>query len=270
MKLLQTPLSDLGAALQFSNSWVGPAPGDGVEYKDWRMEDHDAPILQYLYKNLQPKRHLEFGTWYGFGACLVAEISPATIWTINLWEGERTPAGHNLYGSVDTPSAPLTQAPCQPAGLGARLKQMLTKFLLSTDTIQKPPLSLKASDSGELIGQMYRERGYGHRVNQVFTDSTKWDASNYPDHFFDTVMVDGGHGHQIVTNDTRKSLRLLRPGGLMIWHDYCPVPEIVSNVPTSKGVVEAIKGMSSELAAHFDALHWIIPSYVLVGMKRGN
>jgi predicted O-methyltransferase YrrM len=266
MKIQNTPLSELHGVLNISNRWQGPAPGEGVAYKNWRMEDHDAPILKYLYHNLQPKRHLEFGTWYGFGACLVAENSPATIWTLNLWEGEKRSTGENLYGHVEVELTTSSQEPTvedAPKGLFSFLRKQPSR------SQQLPAQRLfKASDSGELIGRLYREKGYGHRVNQVFCNSLEWDTSAYPDGFFDTIMVDGGHGEQIVQSDTRKSLRMLRPGGLMIWHDYCPDAEIVRDFPTSKGVVDAIQNMGPELDLCFDTLHWIVPSYILVGVKK--
>jgi predicted O-methyltransferase YrrM len=266
MKILNTPLSELHKFFGISNAWEGPAPGEGIAYKNWRMEDHDAPILKYLYKNLKPKRHLEFGTWYGFGASLVAENSPATIWTLNLWEGEKKPTGENLYGHVEVElpaAAQQVDAEDKIKGLFSFLRKPLTPVQKPT-----PQRIFKASDSGELIGRLYRERGLGHRVNQIYCDSMDWDTSAYPDGFFDTIMIDGGHGENIVQNDTRKSLRLLRSGGLMIWHDYCPDAEIVRDFPTSKGVVEAINTMHGHLEVYFDTLHWIVPSYILIGVKK--
>lgn len=265
MEIIKTDLKNLHQALGWENPWRGNAPGEGVPFRNWKMEDHDAPILKYLYQNVQPRRHLEFGTWYGFGACLVAESSPATIWTLNLWEGEKRETGENLYGHVEVElqdANPKSQIVTTPSGL--------LSFWRKRTRLDRTPVSriFKASDSGELIGRLYRERGFGNRVNQVFCDSLEWDTAAYPDSFFDTIMIDGGHGEGIVQSDTIKSLRLLRPGGIMIWHDYCPDAEIVRDFPTSKGVVDAIHNMSGVLGDYFDSLHWIFPSYILVGCKK--
>lgn len=36
----------------------------------------------------------------------------------------------------------------------------------------------------------------------------------------DFVFVDGAHDYQSVRKDTENALRLLRPGGVILWHDY--------------------------------------------------
>lgn len=36
----------------------------------------------------------------------------------------------------------------------------------------------------------------------------------------DAVFIDGDHGERAVRHDTALALELLRPGGIIIWHDY--------------------------------------------------
>jgi hypothetical protein len=36
------------------------------------------------------------------------------------------------------------------------------------------------------------------------------------------VFVDGSHAYSYVVSDTAKALRMVRPGGLVLWHDYSP------------------------------------------------
>ena len=36
----------------------------------------------------------------------------------------------------------------------------------------------------------------------------------------DIVFVDGGHDYSTIKNDTEKALRMLKPNGVIIWHDY--------------------------------------------------
>lgn len=49
------------------------------------------------------------------------------------------------------------------------------------------------------------------------TDSREWrpDAGNA----FDSCSIDAGHSDECVEDDTRKALPLMRPGGLVLWHD---------------------------------------------------
>jgi hypothetical protein len=266
MLIHKTHLCDLHNVIKAKAHWAKTVPGDGVPFREWKMEIHDAPIFEYIYSQLNPKRHLEFGTWYGYGACLVAKNSDATIWTMNLWEGEKKPNGENAYGSE-----PISHIPNFDSL--SKKKTLLDFFCKKrfqpsrgskTDELKK----FKSTDSGEFIGRLYREKGFGNRVNQIYCNSMDWDNSAYPDGFFDTVLIDGGHGQEIVTNDTIKSLSLLKTGGAMMWHDYCPDEEIVQNFSTCKGVVDAIQGMSSEICKNFESLHWIFPSFILIGIKK--
>ena len=36
------------------------------------------------------------------------------------------------------------------------------------------------------------------------------------------VIVDGGHSYEVAKSDTQNALRLIRPGGIIIWDDYGP------------------------------------------------
>lgn len=42
----------------------------------------------------------------------------------------------------------------------------------------------------------------------------------------DVVFIDGDHGKQAVEHDTRLARAALRPGGLIIWHDYHGLPTV--------------------------------------------
>src|SRR6185369_3239039 len=36
----------------------------------------------------------------------------------------------------------------------------------------------------------------------------------------DLIFIDGSHAYSYVKNDTEKALRMLKEGGLLLWHDY--------------------------------------------------
>jgi len=36
------------------------------------------------------------------------------------------------------------------------------------------------------------------------------------------VIVDGGHSYEVAKSDTQNALRLIRPGGIILWDDYGP------------------------------------------------
>ncbi len=216
-------------------------------YRAWTMEADDAPILAYLYRNHRPRRHLEFGTWEGFGATLCATQCDAEIWTLNLPDGERNADGTPAYASVrGDDSRPQDAAP------------------IATD--QGAPCF--QTDAGPFIGWRYRQAGLAHRVHQILADSRQWDPRDFPPGFFDSVLIDGGHDAAVVVNDTDKALALLRPGGLMLWHDFCPVDGPMADFPATRGVVFGIHQGWRRWAPAFARIFWIRPSYLLVGVKR--
>lgn len=57
------------------------------------------------------------------------------------------------------------------------------------------------------------------RIRQLFGDSKIFDESAYRD-ACDLIFVDGSHAYSYVVSDSRKALAMVRPGGLVLWHDY--------------------------------------------------
>jgi predicted O-methyltransferase YrrM len=194
----------------------------------FRMASHDAVILEQLYRSFRPARHLEFGTWEGFGTALCARACDAEIWTINLPEGQVDAEGKSVYPGLN---------------------------------------EVRPTDAGENIGRLYREAGFAHRVHQLLMDSRDFDTSNFAPGFFDTVLVDGGHSKELVTNDTEKALAVLRSGGLMLWHDFCPDPEVIRGQDAAQGVVAALLANWKRWRPLMRDLVWVRPSWLLVGVK---
>lgn len=233
-------------------NWPEPAPAPIPDWSAWKTEEDDARILRHLYAQHQPVRHLEFGTWQGFGTCLCLESCHATVWTLNLPDGETKPDGSWAYGHrvIDDSKAP-------PGAVSVNFGHD-----------DGGPRTYHRTDAASYIGRLYREKGLGHRVCQIYCDSRQWDTSAYHPGFFDSVFVDGGHQTQVVISDTLKALPLLRSGGLMLWHDFCPLPEIIAGSSAVQGVTAAIEAMQPELMAKFSIVAWIQPSYILLGVKK--
>jgi hypothetical protein len=57
------------------------------------------------------------------------------------------------------------------------------------------------------------------KVTQLFGDSKAFDETPWAGQC-DLVFVDGSHARSYVQSDSRKALRLVKPGGLVLWHDY--------------------------------------------------
>ena len=116
------PIEHLGERLGFAQ----PFEMDKASRRnlsEWKMEDDDQHIFRYLYRNAQPRRHLEFGTWYGAGTVYCLQETQATVWTINLPQGELRADGSNAYGD-GSDSGSLIGRFYIEAGLGHRVCQI--------------------------------------------------------------------------------------------------------------------------------------------------
>lgn len=57
------------------------------------------------------------------------------------------------------------------------------------------------------------------KITQLYGDSKEFDESPYLEGM-DLIFVDGSHAASYCASDTAKALRMLRPGGIILWHDY--------------------------------------------------
>lgn len=60
-----------------------------------------------------------------------------------------------------------------------------------------------------------------HKITQLLGDSKALDETPHLGRF-DLIFVDGSHAYSYVKSDTEKALRMLAPGGLLLWHDFRP------------------------------------------------
>ena len=238
------PIEKIDSALGFPRPFLPKIKIYRHELAEFKTEIHEAAIYAYIYEQARPKRHLEFGTWEGLGATLCARNCEAEIWTVNLPEGEKDEAGKPVYSGLQ--SVPRETSP-EIEDFGAEDKQ--------------------STDAGSFIGWRYRAAGFAHRVHQILCDSRELDTTPFGGGFFDSVLIDGGHTADVVTSDTNKALPLLRSGGIMIWHDFCPDPEAILRNEAPRGVMSAIINNFSEWNRNFSKVFWIQPSWMLVGIK---
>lgn len=92
------------------------------------------------------------------------------------------------------------------------------------------------------------------RIVQLFGDSKRFDAAPYAG-TCDVVFVDGSHAYSYVVNDSAKAMAMVRPDGLVLWHDYSP---------ESPGVFRAL----NQLGRRVPLAH--IQGTTLVAWRRGS
>ncbi len=261
MLVAEVSVNDLHTRLGISTPIDYPIESLTKPLTNWKMEIDDAPIFRYLYRNLRPQRHLEFGTWQGTGVRYCLEECDATVWTINLLAGEVQADNTWRYSNwKDTIASRLFQ--------WARKRAHYAPNWVRGRVRLPQGLLVYQSDSIGSIGKFYLEAGLGHRVCQIYCDSRDWDISNYPAGFFDSVLIDGGHTTDVVTSDTFKACQVVRPGGIVMWHDFCPLPEVQRPDGMGSGVLRAIENLWPRLCREMSDIFWIRPSWILIGIKR--
>jgi predicted O-methyltransferase YrrM len=77
------------------------------------------------------------------------------------------------------------------------------------------------------------------KIRQLFADSKTLDAGEWVGKC-DVVFVDGSHAYSYVVADSAKALELLRPGGVVLWHDY-------AGPKHSPGVYRALNELAERL-----------------------
>ncbi len=134
-------------------------------------------------------------------ALLTAAIQPQKIFEIGTYRGRtalnfalNSPPGCKVY-TLDLPP---------------ERKSALARQVYPTDKVM-------IHDS--LPEAEYRGKDVAHKIEQLYGDSTAFDFSPYYGQI-DLVFVDGAHDYQAVQSDTLHALRMCRPGGLVVWHDF--------------------------------------------------
>lgn len=94
-------------------------------------------------------------------------------------------------------------------------------------TLDLPPESALLEESGTeksladmgSWGARFHDHPEATRITQLFGDSRTYDFSAYYGKI-DLVIVDGGHTADCVTPDSENALKMLAPGGVVVWDDY--------------------------------------------------
>lgn len=94
-----------------------------------------------------------------------------------------------------------------------------------------------AREESALTRFLYSGTDVEDRVVQLYGDSKRFDETPYAGSC-DVVFVDGSHAHSYVVSDSAKALRMVRPGGVVLWHDYSP---------EAPGVFRALNDLSARL-----------------------
>ena len=91
----------------------------------------------------------------------------------------------------------------------------------------------------QVVGQQFLDSPVSGRVKQVFGDSATldWNTFGGP---FDLAFIDGCHDYNYVKSDTDNALKVVRPGGAILWHDYAQMDGVSRAVDEYQGKVDRL------------------------------
>src|SRR3954471_6684866 len=92
------PVDRIRELLGFTQAIDFPEEFRSRPLHNWIM-DADDVILRFIFRHFRPRRHLEFGTWQGGGVIRCVEECDATVWTLNVLEGEQLADGQWAYAT---------------------------------------------------------------------------------------------------------------------------------------------------------------------------
>ncbi len=165
------------------------------------ISDYESWILCNLAKIA--KRIFEFGTATGKTTYLLAANSPEGCEVISVTLG---PEQHNDYHH---------EASDARSDSRAAISESCFENFIYTNTKEEK------------------------KIQQLFSDSKQLKLEQYKGQV-DLVFIDGSHARSYVENDTNIALMMLRPGGVIVWHDY-------RGIETVPGVFEALNAMSNNI-----------------------
>ncbi len=69
------------------------------------------------------------------------------------------------------------------------------------------------------VGRHFLGTPEGGRIEQLFADSLEFNSEPFRDKI-DFCFIDASHEYHHVSRDTANALLMVRPGGVIFWHDY--------------------------------------------------
>ena len=67
------------------------------------------------------------------------------------------------------------------------------------------------------------------KIKVIFINSLDFKNTEFKEKI-DFIFIDGGHTYSVVKNDSEKSFEMLKPNGIILWHDYVPGKRSSSDV----------------------------------------
>lgn len=110
--------------------------------------------------------------------------------------------------------------------------------------------------SGRRLKQVMQQvPALASRITQLYGDSALFDFSPYRQRC-GMVFIDASHTYEYVLSDTRAALAMIRPGGVIVWHDY----GIWSGVTQALETLRESEGLDIANIAGTSLAYWYCPT----------
>lgn len=97
----------------------------------------------------------------------------------------------------------------------------------------------------ETVGRQFRDRPEAASIRQVFGDSAQVQPEDLGEPF-DLVFIDGCHDRVYVESDSVLAEKVVRPGGVIVWHDYAMIRDVTEVLDAHEqehpGTLHAVAG----------------------------
>ena len=112
------------------------------------------------------------------------------------------------------------------AAPGAKLTTVDLPVDWNGETVLDVPEKSKNVTDRTQVGRRIQESDFSERITQIFADSAALDWRSLSPDPFDFVFIDGCHDYAYVKKDTDNALEVIRPGGMLVWHDYAMFSDV--------------------------------------------
>ena len=104
-----------------------------------------------------------------------------------------------------------------------------------------------------ILGEQFKNHKCPANIRQILGDFAKLDFPALGKGF-DLAFIDGCHAYNYVKSDTQKVLSVMRPGGVVLWHDYA--------------MMESVSRAVDEFQGAFASLYALEGTRIAVGVVR--
>lgn len=162
-------------------------------------------------------------------SCLVHMLSPRILFEFGTFDGRTT-----LHLALNAPEDAMIYTIDKERG----------KFDFGADT----PFFKQVE-----VGECFLSTPVRNKIQMLTGDSRQFDLTQFK-RSVDFVFIDADHSYDGVMHDTDKAFDMIRPGGLIVWHDYLMVGDV------TKAIVDICKGKALKSLKGTSLVTWQMPS----------